>query len=180
MLVSLDGYIEGSDGMFDWATPDEALHQHFNEVEREAGVHLYGRRLYEMMRYWETADTNPGSSAVEREYARRWQQVPTIVFSTTLDRVEGNARLVKGDIAAEVTRLKAQLGKDMHVGGAGLGATFMRLGLIDEYWLYVCPVAVGGGKPFFSASDAPVRLRLIETRTFTSGVVLLRYEPAKD
>jgi dihydrofolate reductase len=86
MLVSLDGYIEGPDGMFDWATPDEALHQHFNEVEREAGVHLYGRRLYEMMRYWETADTNPGSSAVEREYARLWQQVPTITSGVVLLR----------------------------------------------------------------------------------------------
>lgn len=179
MPVSLDGFIEGPDGKFDWAVPDPELHQHFNDLEREVGAHLYGRRLYEVMSYWRTADTNPASTPVELEYARLWQQVPTIVFSTTLDHVEGNARLVKGNIAEEVAKLKAQPGKDMVVGGAGIGATFMQLGLIDEYWLYVYPVVLGGGKPFFPSSDKPVNLRLIETRTFTAGVVLLRYQPAE-
>jgi dihydrofolate reductase len=105
-----------------------------------------------------------------------WQHVPTIVFSTTLDHVEGNARLVKEDITAEVARLKAQPGKDMFVGGAGIGATFMQLGLVDEYWLYVFPVVAGGGKPFFPSSDQPVPLRLLETRILSGGVVLLRYQ----
>jgi dihydrofolate reductase len=177
MPVSLDGFIEGPDGKFDWAAPDPELHQHFNDLERETGAHLYGRRLYEVMSYWRTAHTNPASTPVELEYARLWQQVPTIVFSTTLERVEGNAKLVKDNIAEEVARLKAQPGKDMDLGGAGIGATFMQLGLIDEYRLYVYPVVLGGGKPFFPALDRPANLRLVETRTFTSGVVLLRFQP---
>ena len=176
MQVSLDGFIEGPNGEGDWSEPDVELHQHFNDQEREVGVHLYGRRLYEVMRYWQTADTNPASSAVELEYARLWQQVPTIVFSTTLDRVEGNATLVKENIAEVVAKLKAQPGKDMVLGGAGIGATFMKLGLIDEVWLYVYPVVLGGGKPFFPALDNKIDLRLVETKMFTSGVVLLRYQ----
>ena len=178
MPVSLDGYIEGPNGDFGWAEPDLAFHQYFNDLELEVGAHLYGRGLYEVMRYWETADANPDSTPVEVEYARRWQQVPTIVFSTTLEKVEGNARLVKGDIAEEVAKLKAQPGKDMALGGAGIGATFMRLGLVDEYWLYVYPVVVGGGKPFFPTLKDKIDLTLVETRTFTRGVVLLRYQPA--
>ena len=177
MPVSLDGFIEGSDGKFDWAEPDRELHQYFNDQELEIGAHLYGRRLYEVMRYWQTADTNPASTPVEVEYARRWQQVPTIVFSTTLERVEGNARLVKDNIADEIARLKAQPGKDMDLGGAGIGASFMKLGLIDEYRLYVYPVALGSGKPFFPVLDKPINLRLVEKRLFTSGVVFLRYQP---
>jgi dihydrofolate reductase len=176
MGVSLDGFIEGPDGKFEWAEPDRELHQYFNDLELETGAHLYGRGLYETMRYWETADQNPDSSPVEVEYAQRWQQVPTIVFSATLDKVEGNVRLVKGYIVEEVARLKAQPGKDMFVGGAGLGATFMRLGLIDEYWLYVFPVVAGGGKPFFPALDKPIPLTLLETRTLSGGVVLVRYQ----
>jgi dihydrofolate reductase len=176
MNVSLDGFIEGPNGEADWGVPDLELHQHFNDLESETGVHLYGRRLYETMSYWQTADANPDISPVEREYARLWQQVPTIVFSTTLERVEANARLVKGDIAAEVARLKAQPGKDMALGGAGIGATFMKLNLIDEYHLYVHPIILGGGKPFFAALDKPLKLQLVETRIFTAGVVLLRYQ----
>lgn len=182
MGVSLDGYIEGPDGKFDWAAPDTELHQHFNDLERETGTHLYGRGLYETMRYWETPEAVTNTSAVEVEYARLWQQVPTVVFSTSLERVEGNARLVKGDsaaIASEVARLKAQPGKDMFLGGAGIGASFMRLGLIDEYWLYVFPVIAGGGKPFFPAGVSQ-RLRLIDTQTLSMGVVRLRYAAAED
>lgn len=175
MCVSLDGYIEGPDGKFDWGAPDDELHQHFNDLERETGTHLYGRRLYEAMRYWETPEAVTNQPAVEVEYARLWQQVPTVVFSTSLERVEGNARLIKDDIASEVARLKAQPGKDMSLGGAGIGATFMQLGLIDEYWLYVFPVITGGGKPFFPAG-IPLRLRLIDTQTLSMGVVRLRYE----
>lgn len=178
MGVSLDGYIEGPDGKFDWAVPDAALHQHFNNMERETGMHLYGRRLYETMRYWETPEAITDTPAVEVEYAGLWQQVPTVVFSTSLERVEGNVRLVKGDIAAEVARLKAQPGRDMFLGGAGIGAAFMQLGLIDEYWLYVYPVIIGGGKPFFPAGIS-VNLRLIDTQTLSMGVVLLRYETAE-
>lgn len=176
MGVSLDGFIEGPDGKFDWGMPDPELHQYFNDMERESDVHLYGRRLYETMRYWETPEAVTNQPAVEVEFAHLWRQVPSIVFSTTLESVEGNARLVKGDIAGEVARLKAQPGKDMFLGGAGIGATFMKLSLIDEYWLYVFPVVAGGGKPFFPALTEPLALRLIETRTLPGGVVLLRYQ----
>ncbi len=178
MPVSLDGFIEGPNGEFDWAEPDLELHQHFNDEELEFSAHLYGRRLYEVMTYWQTADMNPASTPVEVEYARRWQQVPTIVFSTTLERVEGNARLIKENIADEVAKLKAQPGKDMILGGAGIGATFRKLGLIDEYRLYVYPVVLGSGKPFFPQLSAIVNLRLLKTTTFNSGVVSLRYQPA--
>ena len=178
MPVSLDGYIEGPNGEFDWAEPDVELHQHFNDQELEIGAHLYGRRLYEVMDYWRTADTNPASSPVEVEYAHRWQQVPTIVFSTTLERVEGNARLVKGNIAEEVAKLKAQPGKNMGLGGAGIGATFIKLGLVDEYWFYIYPVIVGGGKRMLPSLDHKINLRHVETQKFGSGVVLLRYQSA--
>lgn len=178
MPVSLDGFIEGPNGEFDWAEPDLELHQHFNDQEREFGAHLYGRRLYEVMDYWRTADSNPASTAVEIEYARLWQQVPSIVFSTTLKQVEGNASLVKGDIAEEVSKLKAQPGKDMALGGAGIGATFIKLGLVDEYWFYVNPVIVGSGKRMLPSLDHKINLRLVETQTFGSGVVLLRYQSA--
>ncbi len=176
MQVSLDGFIEGPNGEFDWAEPGLELHQYFNDLERETGAHLYGRRLYEIMDYWRTADTNPASTAVEVEFARLWQQVPTIVFSNTLEHVEGNARLVKDNIAEEVAKLKAQPGKDMVLGGAGIGATFMKLGLIDEYWLCIYPVVVGSGKPFFTALNAKIDLQLVETRIFPGGCVFLRYQ----
>ena len=178
MIVSLDGFIEGPNREIDWSAPDEELHKHFNDQERAIDTHLYGRRMYEIMRYWQTADTNPSSPAHEIEYARIWQKIPTIVFSKTLKRVEGNARLARGNIAAEIAELKAQPGKDMSLGGADIASTFMRLGLIDEYGLYFQPIILGGGTPMFRALDNKINLRLVETRTFGSGVVLLRYQQA--
>jgi len=180
MPVSLDGYIEGPNGDFDWSKPDNELHQHFNDQELETGLHLYGRRLYEVMGYWRTVDINGPDPLVEREFAARWREVPTIVFSRTLSHVEGNATLIQDDIAGFIKRQKAQEGKDLVLGGAGIGATFIRLGLVDEYRLYVFPVVLGRGKPFFPALDKPLKLHLVATQTFGSGVVLLRYRPADD
>jgi dihydrofolate reductase len=175
MGVSLDGFIAGPNGDFGWSAPDEELHRFHNEQTRELGAHLLGRRLYEVMVYWETAGENPSLSEYELEFARIWKNLPKIVFSKTLEKVEGNARLVSDGIAEEVTRLKEKPGKDLAVGGAGLAATLAKLGLIDEYRPFVSPVVVGGGTPFFPALDEPINLELVETRTFGSRVVYLRY-----
>jgi dihydrofolate reductase len=175
MGVSLDGFIAGRGGEIGWSAPDEELHLFHNEQMRAVGAHLCGRRLYETMVYWETADEDPALPQTEREFAQLWQALPKIVFSTTLESVVGNARLVRGDVAAEVAKLKAAPGKDLAVGGAGLAASLARLGLIDEYGLFVSPVVLGGGTPFFPALEAPVDLELVETRTFANRVVYLRY-----
>jgi len=177
MTVSLDGYIETGDSDLSWTNPDEELHRHFNEKERNTGVALYGRRLYETMAaFWPTVDEHTEAPDYVIEYAQIWMNQPKVVFSTTLEQVGWNSRLVKGNIADEVKRLKAQPGKDMSVGGAGLAASLTQLGLIDEYWLYMCPVVLGSGKPFFGPLSGKFDLRLVETHTFGSGVVMLRYE----
>jgi dihydrofolate reductase len=173
--VSLDGFIAGPKGELDWSAPDEELHRFHNEQARELGAHLCGRRLFETMLPWETyEEENPSGPEHMIEFARIWKATPKIVFSRTLDSVEGNAALVRGDVAEEVARLKEQPGRDLSVGGAGLASTCMRLGLIDEYRLFVSPVVVGGGTPFFPALDERIELELVETRTFGSRVVYLR------
>jgi dihydrofolate reductase len=178
MGTSLDGYIAGPDGDFEWAAPDEELHRFHNEQTRELGGHLLGRRLYETMVYWETADQDPAATEVTVEFARIWQALPKIVFSKTLETVEGNSRLVRDGVAEEVARLKEQDGRDLAVGGAGLASSLAKLGLIDEYRLFVNPVVVGGGTPFFPALETPINLELVETRTFGSRVLYMRYRLA--
>jgi dihydrofolate reductase len=180
MGVSLDGFIAGPDGEIDWSAPDEELHRFHNQQAREAGAHLYGRRLYEVMTYWETADEQPSLPEHELEFARIWKATPKIVFSKTLEKVEGNARLVKHDAVEEVARLKEQPGKQLAVGGAGLASALLKVGLIDEYRLFVSPVVLGGGTPYFPALEERINLELVETRTFGSRVVYLRYRRAGD
>jgi dihydrofolate reductase len=181
MSASLDGFIEAADGDLRWSYPDEELHRHFNQQEQLIDLHLYGRKLYEnMASYWPFAGEDPSSPQVERDYARLWKTMQKIVFSTSLIKVNWNSQLVKGDIAGAVKRLKAQPGGDMSVGGAGLAASFMRLGLIDEYRLYLHPVLLGGGKPMFAPLQDKIALELVETHPFGSGVVLLRYRPAQE
>jgi dihydrofolate reductase len=175
MGVSLDGFIAGPEGEIDWSAPDEELHRFHNQQARETGVHLCGRRLHETMAYWETAEEDPSAAEHELEFARIWKATPKVVFSKTLERVEGNARLVRDGAAEEVARLKEQPGKDLAVGGAGLASTFIKLGLVDEYRLFVSPVVLGGGTPYFPALDERIDLDLVETRTFGSRVVYLRY-----
>jgi dihydrofolate reductase len=175
MGVSLDGFIAGPDGDIDWSAPDEELHRFHNQHARETGAELYGRRMYETMRYWETADEQSSLSEYELEFARIWKDTPKIVFSTTLDRVEGNARLVRDGVAEEVAELKEQPGGELAVGGAGLASTLIKLDLVDEYRLFVSPVVLGGGTPYFPALDERINLELVETRTFGSRVVYVRY-----
>jgi dihydrofolate reductase len=175
MGVSLDGFIASRHGDIGWSAPDEELHRFHNRQTREIGAQLCGRGLYEVMRYWETAGENPSALEHELEFAGIWQEVPKIVFSKTLESVEGNARLVRDGVADEIARLKEQPGKDLAVGGAGLASSAMRLNLIDEYRLFVSPVVLGGGTPYFPVLDERLDLELVETRTFGSRVVYVRY-----
>lgn len=181
MDVSLDGFVEGPDRGLDWTSIDEELHEHWNDQAGAAGAFLYGRRMYEFMAgYWPTADANPSLPPYMAEFARIWRDKPKIVFSKTLEKVEWNGRLVRGDVAEEVARLKEQPGGDLDLGGATIASTFMRLGLIDEYRLCVHPVVLGDGTPFFPTLDDRINLRLVETRPFGSGVVYLRYRRAAE
>ena len=178
MACSLDGYVAGPDGAGGWAAPDEELHRFHNQQARELGLHLLGRRLYEVMTYWETAEErNPSAPEHALEFARIWRQLPKVVYSKTLETVEGNARLSHGDPVEEVRALKQEPGADIAVGGAALASTLTANSLIDEYHLFETPVVLGGGKPFF-AGETPMDLELVETRTFGSGVVYLRYQRA--
>jgi dihydrofolate reductase len=177
MNTTLDGYVAARGDDISWGTPSTELHQWYNDRARELGVSLYGRKLWELMSaHWPTADQQPDAPPVEVEFARIWQKTPKVVFSTTLDEVSGNARLVTGDAVAEITRLKAEDGAPMEIGGAALAGAAMRAGLIDEYQVVTHPVLVGGGKPFFSALENWVNLRLLETRTFPDGVAMAHYE----
>ena len=177
--LSLDGYIDSAAGDPSWIVPDEELHQHFNDVERDVDTLLYGRRMYEIMAgYWPTADQDPSAPAVVVEYARIWKPVSKVVFSSTLESVDWNARLVRGDAVAEVERLKAQPGDGiMGVGGLILASALASAGLIDEYRLYYVPILLGSGKAAFSTIQNGVRLKLVETHAFSSGTVLLRRAP---
>jgi dihydrofolate reductase len=180
MSVSLDGYIVGPDGSIDWADPDEEVFRLATDEVRGLGVHLLGRRLYETMLYWEAADQNPSLDYSTLEFAAIWRALPKVVFSTTLSAVRGNARLASGGLAAEIDRLRAQPGEgDIAIGGATLAAEAAELGLIDEYRARVYPVLVGGGIPFFPQRERRVDLQLVETRTFSSRVVYLRYRVAR-
>jgi dihydrofolate reductase len=179
MSVSLDGYIAGPDGRFDWSVPSQELHRFHNERARELDCHLLGRNLYETMVYWETADQNPELGEVEREFAGIWQGLPKVVFSTTLEEVEGNTRLVQDGVVEEVERLKAEEGGDLGVGGAGLAATLIQAGLVDEFQPFVYPVIVGGGTPFLPDLEETFDLELVETQTFGSRVVSMRYQRSR-
>jgi dihydrofolate reductase len=176
MTVSLDGFIAGPDGAIDWSVPDEELFAFHTQRVKETGVQLCGRRLYETMLYWETAQET-SLPAQHAEFAEIWKALPKVVFSTTLESVVGNARLASEGVGEEIARLKEQPGKDIAVGGAGLASTCMTLGLIDEWRLFVSPVLLGGGTPYFPPLEETIKLELIDTRTFGARVVYLRYRP---
>jgi dihydrofolate reductase len=180
MSISLDGYIVGPDGAFDWTTPDPEVFRFWIDEIREVGVHLLGRRLYETMLYWETAAQEQSLDEAELEWVALWNPPPKVVFSTTLSEVQGNARLTPGGLAEEIERLRAEPGEgDIAIGGATLAAEAAALGLIDEYRAVVYPVLVGGGIPFFPRNERRVDLELAETRTFGSNIVYLRYRVAR-
>lgn len=176
MMVSLDGFAARPNGDLDWGLIDEETHTFVNNQQHEIGTYLHGRKMHEVMTYWETADQDLSSPAYELEFAKIWQNMPKIIFSNTLEAVRGNTTLFQGDIATEIGKLKQQPGKNIGVGGPTLAATFFKLGLIDEVGLFVHPVVLGGGLPFFPSLETPLNLQLVEKRPFQSGVFYLRYQ----
>jgi dihydrofolate reductase len=174
-IASLDGYVADSEGKFDWAAPDAEVHQAVNDLERDAGTYLYGRRMYEVMRYWETAHDEPGQPPVGLDFARIWQAADKIVYSRTLtETVTARTRLEREFDADAVRALKTARQRDITVGGPELAAHALRAGLVDEIHLFLTPVVVGGGS---AALPTGLRqnLELLGERRFTGGVVHLHY-----
>ena len=175
MLTSLDGYISGPEGGPGLPGPDNDLHKYFNEeMKRTAGA-IYGRRMYEVMRAWDALEGEP--DPVYAEFGSAWRAIPKLVVSTTLREVGPNATLASGDLEAAVAALKARTDGNIEVAGAGLAANLARLGLIDEYRLYVQPVVLGAGKPFFEAGLS-LGLKPLGTESLPEGCTLLRFAPA--
>jgi dihydrofolate reductase len=177
MLTSLDGYIAGPSGDIDLPVPEEELHRHFNDEMRRTSIALCGRRMYETMRFWDSPEREIAAEDVERDFAYAWRETPKVVFSTTLQEVGPNARVVKGDAEAVVRALKADTDGEISVSGAELAGHLACAGLIDEYRLYVHPVVLGGGKPYFR-SGLSLALKPLGTERLAQGVTLLRYAPA--
>lgn len=177
MNLSVDGYVAAPGDDLGWSVPSDELFQWWSDRVAATGLALYGRRLWdEMSSHWPTADRQPGVTPAQIEFAGRWRDMPKVVFSSTIGAVDWNARLVTGDAVTEIARLKAEDGGPMDVAGATLAAAAMRAGLIDEYVIVTHPVLVGGGRPFFTALDSWVNLNLVETRTFSGGIHLTRYQ----
>lgn len=174
MSVSVDGFIKDRAGRFDWSVPSEEQFRFHLAQTRELGVQLCGRKLYETMLPWET-DPSFRDTEDEAAFADVWSALPKVVFSRTLDRVEGNARLAEGSLANEVAAALDSTDKDVGIGGAGLASAAVELGLVDELHMFRNPVVVGGGTPFLPPVSDIVELSLIETRTFSSRVIYERY-----
>ena len=175
VIMSLDGCVTDEDGNFDWAAPDEEVHQFVNDLEREVGTYLYGRRMYETMVYWETAHTLDDQPAVGLDYARIWQAADKVVYSRTLERVSSARTRIERDFdPAAVRRMKAAADHDLTVGGAELAGLAFHAGLVDECHLFVAPILVGGGT---RALPGGVRqeLELLGERRFGNGMVHLHY-----
>jgi len=178
MSTSIDGWISRPGGELDWHHMDAELHDFINARQREFGGYLLGRKAYEMMEdYWPTADQDPDAPGYVADYARIWREKPKVVFSSTLQEVQGNARLARDDAHAEIARLKAEPGQDLSIGGPTLAGGVADL--IDEFWIFVNPVAIGAGAPLLPGANSTIRLKLVETQTFGLGVIYLRYARAE-
>jgi dihydrofolate reductase len=174
VIASLDGYVADERGNFDWAEPDDEVHSFVNELERPVGTYLYGRGMYETMRYWETAG-GADEPPVARDFAAMWRAARKIVYSRTLEAVSsGRTRIERAFDLDAVRRLKAEADRDLTVGGPGLAAQALAAGLVDECQLFLAPVIVGGGKPSLP-SNVRLNLELLHERRFGNGTVYLRY-----
>ncbi len=174
-IASLDGYVADEDGNFDWAEPDEEVHSFVNDLERPVGTYLYGRRMYQVMVYWETAHTLADQPPFVQDYAEIWQSADKIVYSKTLETVSSARTRIERDFDPEAVRqLKAQAGRDITVGGPDLAAQAIKAGLVDEYHLLVTPIVVGGGKQSLP-DDVRLKLELLDERRFGNGMVHLHY-----
>ena len=178
MSVSVDGFIADREGAFGWTAPNEEQFRFHIAQTRELGGYLCGRRLYETMLPWET-DPSMRDNELGAAFADVWCAIPKVVFSRTLESVEGNARLAEGSVAEEVAAALAATGKDVEIGGATLAAAAIELGLVDELRMFRHPVIVGGGTPFLPPVTEAVPLVLVETRTFGSRVIYERYRRAR-
>lgn len=176
MITSLDGYAEDADGKYGWtAVEDEEVHEFVNHAYAGVGTYLYGRRMYETMIYWETADQEPNQPQVILDFAKSWQAADKIVYSTTLERATGRRTKIERTFDPETVRkLKAESDHDLTVDGPTLAGAAIKAGVVDEIHQLMCPVIVGGGNRFFP-EDARVGLELVEERRFSNGVVFLRY-----
>jgi dihydrofolate reductase len=177
MSVSVDGFIADRDGSLQWSVPSDELFRFHLDRVRELGACLLGRKLYETMLVWDT-DPSLRDNEDTTAFADVWSALPKVVFSRTLDSVQGNARLAEGSVADEIAATLAATDKDVEIGGAGLAAAALELGLVDEFRLFRHPVVLGGGTPFFPPLTERVPLDLIETRTFESRVIYERYRRA--
>jgi dihydrofolate reductase len=174
VIMSLDGYVADADGGFDWAAPDEQLHAFVNELERPIGTYLYGRRMYEVMRYWATAET-VGQSPVFVDYTGIWRAADKVVYSHTLDSAPtARTRIEREFDVSAVARLKEAATRDLSIGGPELAGQALAAGLVDECQLMIVPVVVGGGTPALP-SNVKLDLELLAERRFDSGAVYLRY-----
>jgi dihydrofolate reductase len=175
-IASLDGYIEDTEGKFEWGEPDEEVHAFLNELERPVGTYLYGRRMYATMVFWESPPELTAQPPLVQDFAGIWQRADKIVYSKTLPRVTSAKTRIERSFDPETVRqLKATAGADLSVGGAALAAQAIEAGLVDEYQLFLVPVAVGGGKGFLPGNDVRVNLELLDERRFRDGTVYLHY-----
>jgi dihydrofolate reductase len=174
-ITSLDGYVADKDGSFDWAAPDGEVHSFVNDLERSVGTYLYGRRMYEVMVYWETALTLPDQPPVFQDFAEIWQGADKIVYSKTLATASSSKTRIERDFDPEAVRqMKAVARRDISVGGPDLAAQAINAGLVDEYHLFLTPVVVGGGRQSLP-DNVRLTFELLDERCFDSGVVHLHY-----
>jgi dihydrofolate reductase len=174
-IASLDGYVADGDGNFDWAAPDEEVHTYVNDLERQISMYLYGRRMYEVMVYWETAHTVADQPKFVQEFAEIWQAAEKIVYSKTLQAVSSARTRIERHFDPEAVRtMKAAAGRDLSVGGPELATQAMKAGLVDECHLFVAPIIVGGGKQSFP-DRFRMTLELLDERRFSNGVIHLHY-----
>lgn len=174
-ITSLDGFVEDPDGNIDWSRPDDELHAFVNELERPIGTYLYGRRMYETMLFWETAESGPQQTGVAQDFAAIWRAAEKVVYSRTLEQTSSsNTRIERDFEPSAVLRMKQAAGHDITVGGAELAGEAIRAGLVDECHLFLIPVLLGAGKRALPGGIR-TRLHLLDQRCFGSGVVHLRY-----
>ncbi len=175
VITSLDGYVADEDGNFDWAAPDEEVHAFVNELERPVGTYLYGRRMYEVMVYWETVPALAEQPPVVRDFAEIWRAADKIVYSKTLEKVSSARTRIEREFDPEAVRqMKATAGRDLTVGGPELAARALEAGLVDEVHLFLAPVVVGAGNRSLP-DGVRLDLELLDERRFGSGMVHLRY-----
>jgi dihydrofolate reductase len=180
VIASLDGYIEGPDGRFDWAAPDDDVHAFVNELERTVGTYLYGRRMYETMVYWEDPPDLPAQASPVQEFAAIWQAADKVVYSRTLTDVSSAKTRIEPALDPEAIRkLKAEAERDLTIGGAELASRAIEAGLVDELHLFLVPFVVGGGKHALPGS-AQVGLELLDVHRFGGGTVFLRYRTGNE